>query len=54
MKYIIFKDYSGIAIVGDTVSLFLGYELGSPLGSLLDYNTDPPVGIHLIVESPPV
>ena len=41
-------------MVNETVRLFLGYELGSPLGSLLDYNTDPPVGLHLIVESQPV
>ena len=46
------QDSYGNGIYGDPVGLWLGSELGSPLGYLLDYDTWIPVGLQLIVEIP--
>ena len=46
------KDTSRIGIVDDPVGLFLVFELGSPLGDLIDSETWPPVGLQLIVGIP--
>ena len=50
----LFQDSYGIGIVDETFGFWLGSELGLPLGSLLDYNNWPPIGLQLIVNIQPV
>ena len=46
-------DLSGIGIYDDKVGLWLGSELGLPLGSLTDSETWSPFGLQLIVDTHP-
>ena len=48
----ILQDSYGIGIADDPVGLWLVYELGSPLGDLLDSDTWPPVGLQFIFYIP--
>ena len=47
------RDYPGIGIADKPVGLWLGSELGSPLGALLDSETWIPVVLQLILGIPP-
>ena len=44
-----FSEPYEFGIVDEPVALWLGYELGSPLWDLIDYETWPPVGLQLSV-----
>ena len=47
------QESSEIGIVDEPVGFFLDSEIGSPLRDLLDSETLPPVGLHLILGSLP-
>ena len=48
-----FLQYSsGIGVSDEPVGFFLGYEIGLLLGNMIDSETCPPVGFHLIVDTP--
>ena len=53
MRVKLLQDFYGVGIVYDPVGFFLGSELGSPLGDLIDSETRPRVSLHCIVDRPP-
>ena len=47
------QDCFWVGIYDETVGFWLGSELGSPLGALLDSETWPHIGLQLILYTPP-
>ena len=53
VQFNLLQESSGVGIADDPVGLWMFYELGLPLGGLIDSDNWPPVGLQFIVYIPP-